>query len=56
MLFMINSIEKEDIIKTGVRKIEITATGATRSVIRSGDFEVVTESLDKVIVTVKCIG
>ena len=46
----------EDIIKTGIRRVEINPSGVQRSVIRSGDFEVVTENLDKIIVTVKRIG
>ena len=46
----------EDIIKTGIRRVETNPSGVQRSVIRSGDFEVVTENLDKIIVTVKRIG
>lgn len=46
----------EDVIKTGVRRIEISEKGIEQSVIRSGNLEVVTENLDTIIVTVKHIG
>jgi hypothetical protein len=44
----------EDAIKTGVRRIEIQ-NGVEQSVIRSGNVEVITEQMDRVIVTVKYV-
>ena len=46
----------EDVIKTGVRRIEISEKGIEQSVVRSGNLEVITEQADRIIVTVKHIG
>ncbi len=43
-------------IKSGTRRIEITSEGVKRSIIRSDNLEVVTENMDKIIVTIKRIN
>ncbi len=45
----------EDTIKNGTRKIEVR-DGIERSIIRLGNIEVITEQMDKVIITVKHVS
>jgi hypothetical protein len=45
----------EDTIKNGIRKIEVR-DGIERSIIRLGNIEVITEQMDKVIITVKHVS
>ncbi len=46
----------EDAIQTGTRITQVTGTGVVRSVIRSGNLEIITENADKIIVSVLRVG